>query len=86
MLRSQFELGHSVRVLFSLLGAFSMLQGELSVPSFKSIAEAQASGGQNRVYQGPPFGRNHSSVADAGVAAQVVTWIAARERSHGDLF
>ncbi|UCC31889.1 MAG: hypothetical protein JSU86_06345, partial [Phycisphaerales bacterium] len=60
--------------------------GELSVPSFKSIAEAPPSGGQNRIYEGPPFGRNHSNVADAGVAAQVVTWIAARERSRGDLF
>jgi hypothetical protein len=58
--------------------------GTLGTPSYAE----KAAGGFAYMYSGgthPNEGRNHSSIADSGVAYKVWQWLWMREKSHGDL-
>lgn len=56
----------------------------VTIPSGRGAGTLDALTGNTFTFTGPA-GRNHSNVADRGVAARVIPWIIGTERSRGDL-
>jgi len=54
------------------------------IPSGRGVGSIESRVANTTTFQGPA-GRNHSNVADGGVAATVIPWIVNVERSNGDL-